>query len=114
MARDTRGMRPILALLLLAACASPDRAFWGAEEQTVIINGRDYAVYIDRDRAQPRVQVIRMGYARRPEHTAILGAMRLAAEQASGCRLVEGSAQGDSGVMTARLACDGTDPQTHS
>ena len=98
-------MRPFLALVLLAACASPDRTFWGVEPQRLTLGGRDYVVYADRDRAQPRVQVIRMGYARRPEHAAILVAMQLAAEQASGCALVEGSVQGDSGVMTARLRC---------
>ena len=98
-------MRPLLALLLLAACASPDRAFWGVEPQRRTIEGRDYVVYVDRRDRQARVQVIRMGYARRPEHTAILGAMRIAAEEASGCALVEGSAQGDSGVLTARLRC---------
>jgi len=98
-------MRPLLALVLLAACASPDRAFWGVEPQRLSLGGRDYVVYVDRDHAQPRVQVIRMGYARRPEHAAILAAMQVAAEQASGCALVEGSVRGDSGVMTARLAC---------
>ena len=100
-------MRVALALLLLAACASPDRAYWGSDEQRVTINGRDYAVYIRHDPGQtrPPVQVIRLGYARRPEHAAILIAMRQAAEQASGCTLIDGSAVGDSGVMTARLDC---------
>ncbi|PTX01445.1 hypothetical protein [Pararhodobacter aggregans] len=100
-------MRPLLALLLLAACASPDRAFWGAEEGRVTLDGRDYAVYVDRDRARPRVQVIRLGYARRGQHQAILAAMPRAAEAVSGCALVAGSAQGDSGVMNARLDCGG-------
>ncbi|WP_417628077.1 hypothetical protein [Pararhodobacter aggregans] len=100
-------MRPLLALLLLAACASPDRAFWGAEEGRVTFDGRDYAVYVDRDRAQPRVQVIRLGYARRGQHEAILADMPRAAEAVSGCALVAGSVQGDSGVMTARLDCGG-------
>ena len=97
----------VLAACVLAACASPDRAFWGSEEQRVTIDGRDYAVFVRRDAGAPRarVQVIRLGYARRPEHVAILVAMRQAAEQASGCTVIEGSAEGDSGVMSARLEC---------
>lgn len=98
-------MRPILALLLLAACASPDHAFWGIEPQRLSLDGRDYVVYVDRDPLRPKVQVIRMGYAHRPEHTAILVNMVAAAEQASGCGVIVGSVHGDSGVMTARLHC---------
>lgn len=120
----------VLTLFLLAslcACATPDRAFWGIQPQRVVIDGRDFDVYVHRGAPEgpgaiclagvsmaacradrhPRVQVIRLGYARRPEHVAILHAMRQAAMQASGCALVEGSAEGDSGVMTARLRCPG-------
>ena len=116
-------MRLILALLLLTACASPHHDFWGAEPVVHRLDGRDYAVYVHRpdpahqiclagaslagcraDR-HPRVQVIRMGYARRPEHIAILHNMVRAAEEVSGCRIAEGTAEGDSGVMTARLTC---------
>lgn len=118
-------MRFLFLLLLMAACASPHHEFWGADPVVHRIDGRDYAVYVDRpdpahriclagaslagcraDR-HPRVQVIRLGYARRPEHIAILHAMVRAAEEVSGCALVEGSAEGDSGVMTARLECPG-------
>jgi len=107
MGRDTWRMKPLLLSLMLAACASPDRTFWGAEAGRITLDGRDYAVYVDRDRARPRVQVIRLGYARRGQHEAILAAMPRAAEAVSGCALVEGSVQGDSGVMNARLDCGG-------
>ncbi|WP_323036017.1 hypothetical protein [Pararhodobacter sp.] len=89
----------------IAGCASPGREYWGATHRTVEIDGRRYEVYANLDEARPRVQVIRMGYARRPEHVAILPAMVQAAEQATGCRVVDRSAAGDSGVMTARLTC---------
>ncbi len=100
-------MRPLvaLALTLLAACASPDRAYWGVDPVRVTIDGRDYSVHVRRDPPRPRVQVIRLGYARRAEHPAILLAMQRAAEQASGCTLTPGSISGDSGVMNARLSC---------
>ena len=105
MGGQTGAMRVLVALLLLMACASPDRAFWGSDAQRVQIDGRSYAVYLDRDTARPRVQVIRLGYARRADHPAILVVMVQAAEQVGGCPLVAGSARGDSGVMTARLTC---------
>jgi hypothetical protein len=51
------------------------------------------------------VQVIRTGYAPRREHVAILHTMIRAAEEVSGCRIAEGTAEGDTGVLTARLLC---------
>jgi len=100
-----QGFFRFIAIGLLAGCASAGHEFWQAEVQGVTIDGREYQVFARMDEARPRVQVIRMGYARRPEHTAILLAMVQAAEQATGCRVIEGSAVGDSGVMTARLSC---------
>jgi len=98
-------IRLIPLLALLAACASPDRAFWGADPVEQVIDGRRCVVYARTDVPRPRVQVIRMGYARRVEQPAIVEAMQQAAEQVTGCGLVAGSQRGDSGVMTARLAC---------
>lgn len=97
-----------LIVLMLAACASPDRRYWGAEAQTVTIAGRDYAVYRRESGTRTHVQVIRLGYARRREHVEILGAMRVAAERATGCQVIEGSADGDSGVMNFRMRCPAT------
>lgn len=126
MGGQSGGMLRVLGLFLfLVACSSPDRAFWGDDPVRVTIDGRDYDVFVHRGAEEgpgaiclagvsmtdcrrdmrPSVQVIRLGYARRPEHVAILHAMRQAAMQVSGCTLVEGSAEGDSGVLTARLAC---------
>ncbi|GAB4259284.1 MAG: hypothetical protein Kow0013_01790 [Pararhodobacter sp.] len=94
-----------MLILSVVGCASPDRTFWGVDPVEVVIDERRYVVYAQTDARRPRVQVIRMGYARRAEHVAILQAMRQAAVQVSGCALVEGSVQGDSGVLTARLDC---------
>lgn len=108
MTRQTARMRPLAALLvflLVAACDSPDRAFWGAEAQRITLDGRVYAVHLRRDATRPQAQVIRLGHARRPDHAAILEAMPRAAELASGCAVIPGSLQGDSGVMTMRLRC---------
>ena len=95
---------PLLALLV--ACNSPDYRYFGVDPVAVVIDGRTYQVYVRRDAGvQPSVHVIRMGYARRAEHVAILQAMIQAAETASGCAVLPGQMQGDSGVMTARLRC---------
>jgi hypothetical protein len=94
--------------LLLAACASPDHRYWRSDPVEQVIDSRRYMVYTrpnPRSANRPYVQVIRMGYARRADHAAILDAMRIAAVQATGCPLVVGSVQGDSGVMEARLDC---------
>lgn len=103
-------MRHALALLfsaifLVSACDSPDARYWGETGQDVEINGRRYSVHTRPHSKGREVQVIRHGYARRPEHIAILDAMRQAAEQVSGCTIRDGSVRGDSGVMTARLNC---------
>lgn len=95
----------LCALLFATGCASSGHEYWQATQSSVEIDGRRYEVYARLDQARPDVQVIRMGYARRPEHPAILLAMVEAAEQATGCQVAEGSAVGDSGVMTARLTC---------
>ncbi|MEZ5751356.1 MAG: hypothetical protein R3D60_05090 [Paracoccaceae bacterium] len=91
--------------VVLGACASPDWRFRTAPRQDIRIDGRLYAVYVTPPGRDRQVQVIRLGWARRGDHVAILAAMRQAAVQASACALVEGSDQGDSGVMTARLDC---------
>jgi len=94
-----------VAVLSVTGCSSPGSDYWGVAPRSVQIDGRRYDVYSRLDRPRPEVQVIRMGYARRAEHLAILPAMVQAAEQTTGCRVIAGSAVGDSGVMNARLSC---------
>lgn len=91
---------------LVAGCDSPDARYWTGEATQLEIDGRRYSVHRRaRSRGGDLVQVIRHGYARRPEHVAILEAMRQAAVQATGCALKDGSVRGDSGVMEAVLVC---------
>lgn len=107
--RFAAGMKPSIAILagalVLAGCASSGREYWGVEPRGVQIDGRRYEVFARLDEPRPRVQVIRMGYARRADHAAILPAMVQAATMATGCSVIEGTAVGDSGVMNARLRC---------
>ena len=59
---------PLIPLIFLAACgASPAPEFMGATRTDVNLNGRDYTVF----QKGERVEVIRLGYAKRGEHQEI-------------------------------------------
>ncbi len=95
-------MRTLIPLLFLAGCgASPAPQFFGATRTDVTVNGRDYAVYQKDD----RVEVIRLGYARRGEHQEIRATMIALIPEATGCKLRENTLQGDSGEMRGALSC---------
>jgi hypothetical protein len=94
-------MRPLAALLLLAACASPSPQFFDARRSDVVVEGRSYAVFRDGNRAQ----VIRLGYASPAERRAIPDQMLRAVALATGCSAVASSFTGDSGERRGRLTC---------
>jgi len=95
-------MKALFPLILLAACgASAAPEFFGAERTEVTVAGRDYVVLQKGD----RVEVIRLGYARRGEHQAIRAAMIELIPAVTGCKLREASLQGDSGEMRGTLNC---------
>jgi hypothetical protein len=98
-----RGMKRILpALFLLSACgASPAPEFFGAVRSDVTRNGRGYVVF----HTDRRVEVIRLGYARRGEHQAIRADMIDLIPDATGCRLVPSTLQGDSGETRGSIIC---------
>ena len=89
----------LLAALLLAGCASPSAEFFGAPSQRVTVEGVEIVVY----HRGARAQAIRMGRLARGEHGVTQARMVVATEQVTGCAVTD--AQGDSGVMTLRLAC---------
>lgn len=94
-------MKALFLLPLLAACASPAPKFFGADRSDVIRDGRSYTVF----RKDGEVEVIRLGYARRGEHQGIRATMIDLMTEGTGCTLVQGSLQGDSGEMRGRLRC---------
>ena len=96
-----------LSLLLLVACASPSAEYFGVPGRSVVIDGRDYRVFLRRSGPTARAQVIRMGWAGGRDHAPILEAMVAAAEQASGCAAVRAGIEGDSGVLNLTLRCAG-------
>jgi hypothetical protein len=95
-------MKRLILLIFLAACgAQPAPEFFGAQKTEVTRAGRQYVVY----QKGERVEIIRLGYAKRGEHQAIRATMIALAEEVTGCKLREKSLQGDSGEMRGSLTC---------
>lgn len=95
-------MKRLILPLMLAACgAQPAPEFFNAQRADVTRDGRQYTVYY----TEKRVEVIRLGYARRGEHQAIRAAMIDLIPQVTGCKLLETSLQGDSGEMRGSIRC---------
>lgn len=96
---------PLILLAFLSACgASPAPEFFGATRTDVTLNGRDYTVF----QKGERVEVIRLGYARRGDHQQIRATMIELIPRVTGCRLRESTLQGDSGEMRGSLNCPAT------
>ena len=96
-------MRPLLLLPFLAACVSPAPEFLGATRTETTVNGRSFVVL----QKHERVEVIRLGYARRGEHQEIRATMIDLIPTVTGCRLREHTLTGDSGEMRGSLDCPG-------
>ncbi len=95
-------MKALIALIFLAGCgASAAPEFFGGTRTEVSRDGRSYVVI----QKAERVEVIRLGYARRGEHQAIRATMIDLIPEVTGCKLRESSLQGDSGEMRASLNC---------
>jgi hypothetical protein len=90
-----------LALALAACGAQPAPEMFGAMRKEVTVDGRQYVVW----QKEKKVEVIRLGYARRGEHAAIRAAMIGLIEPTTGCKLNEKSLQGDSGEMRGTIRC---------
>ncbi|MEZ5911553.1 MAG: hypothetical protein R3D84_04385 [Paracoccaceae bacterium] len=89
-------------VVLLAGCAnSPAPEFRNALKTDVVRDGRSYQVYHDYE----KVEVVRLGWAGRSEHRAIRATMIALIPEVTGCRLIEGTLEGDSGEMRGRISC---------
>ena len=95
-------MKALIPLLFLAACgASPAPDFLGATRSDVTLNGRAYTVF----QKGERVEIIRLGHAKRGEHQAIRATMIELIPRVTGCKLRESTLTGDSGEMRGSLDC---------
>ena len=95
-------MKRLIPLIFLAACgAQPTPLMMGAERLEATRNGRQYVVF----KKENTVEIIRLGYAGRGAHQAIRADMIALIPEATGCKLVETTLQGDSGEMRGRINC---------
>ena len=95
-------MRYAIIFLFLAACgAQPNPEFFGATRADITRDGRQFTVFY----TENRVEVIRLGYARRGEHQAIRATMIDMIPGVTGCRLVPSTLAGDSGEMRGSISC---------
>ncbi len=95
-------MRYAIIFLFLAACgAQPNPEFFGATRADITRDGRQFTVFY----TENRVEVIRLGYARRGEHQAIRATMIDMIPGVTGCRLVPSTLTGDSGEMRGSISC---------
>ncbi|MCU0828342.1 MAG: hypothetical protein MUE52_13265 [Tabrizicola sp.] len=95
-------MKRLIPLIFLAGCgASPAPEFMNATRTDISVNGRNYTVF----QKGERVEVIRLGYARRGEHQEIRATMIELIPRVTGCKLRDSTLQGDSGEMRGSLDC---------
>ncbi|WP_309664108.1 hypothetical protein [Tabrizicola sp.] len=95
-------MKALIPLIFLTACgASTAPEFFGGTKTEVTRDGRNYVVI----QKAERVEVIRLGYAKRGEHQAIRATMIELIPEVTGCKLTESSLQGDSGEVRGSLNC---------
>lgn len=93
----------ILWLLTLAGCDSPAPGMRGAVTKRVEIGSSLFIVHILGD----RVEAIRLNVETGRRARGVMARGFAAIEQASGCRIVPGSFEGDPALMRARVACTG-------
>lgn len=94
-----------LALLLLAACATPAPQFFGAERHEVTRGGVRFVIFHSGSDAE----VVRLGYLTRAERADVPRLMEEAAAEATGCRVIRNSMKtripGDTGEARFALDC---------
>ena len=72
-----------------------------ATRTDITVNGRSYTVF----QKGERVEVIRLGYARRSDQQEIRATMIELIPTVTGCKIRENTLQGDSGEMRGTLSC---------
>lgn len=93
-----------LGLSALAACDSPSPQFMHRDTVTtrIEVEGSTFSVH----QRQNWVEVYRTGFEALPRVPVILARSKIAIEQATGCKVVEGSLSGDQAIQRAEINCD--------
>ena len=96
-------MRAVLSLIVfLCACSqSPSPGLIDATKSDVSVDGRNFSVYF----TDTQFEIVRHGWAAAGEHEGIRENMLAVVSQATGCRLIDRTVTGDSGVMRGSLSC---------
>jgi len=87
--------------LILVACSSPGQRFNNIDPVRVAVAGSVFDVYVLGD----EVRVIRMNFEMLPS-IGVIGPRTVSAiERATGCRVKDGSFNGDQAMADARISC---------
>ncbi|MDB5665251.1 hypothetical protein [Cypionkella sp.] len=95
-------MKALILILILSACgAQPAPDFFNATRVDVMKNTRQYTVFY----TEKRVEVIRLGYAKKSEREDIRADMEALIPRVTNCKTRENSIVGDSGEIRASITC---------
>lgn len=95
-------LAPVLALsTLLAACDSPSPAVSRWNRTTITTGGMSFGVHWNDSRAE----AYRVSKHLYPHLSQVMANAVVAIEQASGCRVRQGTVDGDAAIVTAGLTC---------
>ncbi|SEV88280.1 hypothetical protein SAMN05444851_0074 [Aliiroseovarius sediminilitoris] len=89
--------------LVVAACDSPSPQFMSADTSVkkATVDGSTFSVH----RRENWVEVYRTSFEALPRIPVILARAKTAIEQATGCKVVEGSLSGDQAIQRAEIDC---------
>ncbi|MCK0140989.1 hypothetical protein [Aliiroseovarius sp. F20344] len=93
-----------LGTFVLSGCDSPSPQFMHRDTATtkVEVEGSVFSVH----QRENWVEVYRTGFEALPRVPVILARSQVAIEQATGCKVVEGSLSGDQAIQRAEIDCD--------
>jgi len=97
------GKLSVFCALLLASCDSPSPQFMHSETATykATVEGSTFSVHQRND----WVEVYRTSFETLPRVPVILARAKIAIEQTTGCKVIEGSLSGDQAIQRARVDC---------
>ena len=91
----------VLILMCLTACSGPTVAFMGAQGTSIDVNGSTYTIY----RKDNRIESVRTGPDWRPNLISVAADSIYAIESVTGCKVADGTFDGDAAVQRARVRC---------
>jgi hypothetical protein len=93
----------ITVLLGLAGCDSPGPGFSGGMAREVVVDGSRFRVFVPPGGSV--VQAHRVSFEMLPSLSATFEKAYRAIEQATGCKVLDGSLRGDQAIILAEVDC---------